>query len=89
MEKRTSKNGSAVALFEDVLYYAGTNKLYQKKQGEKDASEVFLAEIPEEVWYMMEAYEGGVFMRGYLSFDIWQYDAVTDTFTCVIKQGEE
>ena len=21
--------------------------------------------------------------------DIWQYDAVTDTFTCVIKQGEE
>lgn len=89
LERRTSKSGSAVALFEDVLYYAGTNKLYQKKQGEKDASEVFLAEIPEEVWYMMEAYEGGVFMRGYLSCDIWQYDAVTDTFTCVIKQGEE
>ena len=40
-------------------------------------------------YVVLNAYEGGIFMRGYLSCDIWQYDAVTDTFTCVIKQGEE
>lgn len=89
LERRTSDSGSTVALHEGVLYYPHTNGLYKKSLGAEEAQEAFLTEVPEEVWYMMEAYEGGVFMRGYLSCDIWQYDAATGTISCVIKQRKE
>ena len=88
-KRLTENSGNTATLFETELYYPWGNQLYKVSLGREEVQEVPIPKVPDYFWCVMEAYEGGVFMRVYLSYDIWHYDAGTGAVACVIKQWEE
>lgn len=89
LKRLTGRSGLTATIFEGEIYYPWNNYLWKKNLGKEEEQEYMLAELPGYAWYAMEAYEEGVFMRGYLSYDIWYYDISSDTSECIIKQREE
>ncbi len=87
LKRQTAHYGLTVALHEGEIFYPSGGRLYKENLGKEGEEEVLFTELPDYPWDVMEVYEGGIFLRGYLCYDIWNYDFATNTFACIIKQN--
>ena len=86
--QRSAVVGSVATICNETLYYPSAGVLWSVDLSSKERNRKSELQLPGYPWSAIQAASPGVFLRSYLTADIWLYDFETQSFVCILPQQQ-